>query len=39
MIRTAKNIFGVFVLLAIMLVLAGICLVVMTALAVMIGGA
>lgn len=39
MIRTAKNIFGVLVLLVIPLVLAGICLVVMTAFAVMIGGA
>lgn len=39
MISAAKNIFGVLVLLAIPLTLAGICLVVMTALAVMIGGA
>lgn len=39
MIRTAKNIFGVLVLVAILLVLHGLCLVLMTALAVMIGGA
>lgn len=39
MIRTAKNLLGVAILLAIPLVLAGICLVVMTAFAVMIGGA
>lgn len=39
MIRTAKNLLGVAILLVIPLVLAGICLVLMTALAVMIGGA
>lgn len=39
MIRTAKNLLGVAILLAIPLGLAGICLVLMTALAVMIGGA
>lgn len=38
MIRTAKNLLGMAILLAIPMALAGICLVVMTAFSVMIGG-
>lgn len=38
MIRTAKNLLGVAILLAIPLALGGICLALTTALAVMIGG-